>query len=411
MSDILMLIPYGKLFPPQNGGALRCFYLLRELATYYRVHCILLQHPSELTAPIDEYHFPENVIVYSPAKTPPPKTIFNYLPKRLNQALHYRWLRRQWHGSASSLLLDTHHLLSDIFKHYYVEAVIYEHLPAMATAPYIRRIATKNFVGILDAHNVEHVLMDQESVPALVREQTYWHESNLTQFVNAFFACSEHDRRLLEKINHNSINGFTIPNGVDTLLNKFDDTADKHNNQEILFCGSLDWPPNKEGLLWFYSTVWPLIQKEIPSTRLNIVGRRADKELIDSFQNDRTVNFIGYVSDVKPYYKQSGIAIAPLHAGSGTRLKILEAMSLGNPIVSTRLGAQGIDAADGESILYADNSEEFATAVLQLLTTPALFDRIRHTARSLVTDKYDWQVIGKQASDALDHILNLPTKQ
>jgi polysaccharide biosynthesis protein PslH len=406
MAEILMIIPYGKLFPPKNGGALRCFYLLKEIAKYHTVHCVLFQPPSELSQSTDGFVFPDSVVVYSVAEFPPPTTFFSYLPKRIGIFLQYRWLRRSWWGPASDILLRTHHLISFILGRHSIKVVIYEHLAAMMAAPYVNRIARGSIVGILDAHNVEHILARQViEKQRRIEASLYWYESHLTQFVDGFFACSDDDRNLLERINGKSNFGFTIPNGIDTEINPFDNSLRKNNARDIIFCGSLDWLPNKEGLLWFYTDVWPLIQKVRPEISLVVVGRGADDKFTEIFRQDSSVNFVGAVPDVKPYYKQAGIAVVPLHSGSGTRLKILEAMSLGNPVVSTRLGAQGIDAIDGEHLSLADEPGEFAQAILNLLTDQLRFEQIRYAARNFVVQNYDWQVIGQRMNSMINSLL------
>jgi len=188
--------------------------------------------------------------------------------------------------------------------------------------------------------------------------------------------------------------GFTIPNGVDTDAKPFDYNPLKHSKKEILFCGSLDYYPNEEGLIWFYEHVFPLIKKAIPEAVLTLVGASAKNERNQKLWDDHSVHAYGSVADLQPFYYAGGVCIAPLLSGSGTRLKILEAMSFGNPVVSTSVGAKGIEAEDGIHILIATDSKDFANQVLALMKNKALFDKTRQNARQLVSSVYDWKVIG-----------------
>jgi glycosyltransferase involved in cell wall biosynthesis len=134
---------------------------------------------------------------------------------------------------------------------------------------------------------------------------------------------------------------------------------------------------------------------------LNIVGR-GDKGPYSELINDSTTNFIGEVEDVTPWYRKCNVAIAPLLQGSGTRLKILEAMSLGNPMVSTAIGAEGIECIPERDILIADEPADFADKIISLVSDPGKSTLISDNARKLVEDKYSWNVIGSSLKNFLE---------
>src|SRR6185437_13646677 len=168
-------------------------------------------------------------------------------------------------------------------------------------------------------------------------------------------------------------------------------SKDQLNN--IIFCGSLDYEPNKDGLLWFYKNVWPLVIGHLPGRMLYVVGR-GNSESYRELLKDATVNFIGEVPEVTPFYRECNVAIAPLLQGSGTRLKILEAMSLGNPVVTTSKGIEGIEAKANEDIAVSDDARGFADAVIHLSTDTGFSKYISNNARRLVENKYSWDFIG-----------------
>ncbi|HEV2714426.1 MAG TPA: glycosyltransferase family 4 protein, partial [Terriglobales bacterium] len=123
-----------------------------------------------------------------------------------------------------------------------------------------------------------------------------------------------------------------------------------------------------------------------------------------ALRQDPFVDFIGEVDEVPPHYYQTSLSVVPLLEGSGTRVKILEAMSLGSPVVSTRIGAEGIEAERGLEILLADEPREFAAAVSRLLAEPQLFENLRRAARRLVEQKYDWRMIGREINRQVEQL-------
>jgi glycosyltransferase involved in cell wall biosynthesis len=406
MAGILTIIPYAPL-PLRGGGALRSFHLLRQLARFHEVHAIIFQREAELRAGMDGYRVPDAVHIYSPLDRPPPPTLFDRLPRRLAPALHYRWLRRSWRGPAEGTLLRCHHLLSEILTSQTIDAVHFEHLSTMMAAPLVRRLSPKTF-RILDAHNVDHLLgprmaavagAAQSSSNQRSQRQIEWHEKHLARSVHAVWACSEEDRAVFAAFNRIPIE--VVPNGVDLSSRPFDERPDKAAASEVLFVGSLNYPPNLDGLRWFVDEIWPRIRAARPDTRLTVVGRGGSAEELASVRNAPGVDLIGEVADVAPYYRRAGVFVCPLREGSGTRLKILESMAFGNPVVSTRIGAEGIQAEPGRDLLIADVPQHFADAVVDLITNPARFDSIRHHGRALVEGRYDWDLIGDRAAESI----------
>ena len=376
--------------------------------------CNCLATKRELRQPQDGSQFPESVKVYGPVQTPPPQTFFDRLPRRLGIAFHYRWLQRSWRGPANSILLETYHLVEQVLTQHDIDVSIFEHLTSAYAGSLVKRHSSQT-IRILDAHNVDHKLISQNNSRGTDRtlvssskfySQVLWDESHLSQLVDAFFACSKHDQEVLESLNKPRIKGYVVSNGVDSETRPFDNTPNKSESKQILFCGSLDYPANRDGLLWFHQETWPLILKRQPSARLVIIGRGALRERFETLCADPTVEFGGTVDDVVPYYRRTGVVVVPLRKGSGTRLKILEAMSMGNPVVSTQIGVQGIEAVDGEHLLVADEPTQFAEAVDKLLVNAELFEKMRHAARRLVEARYDWHVIGDTMNQAIENLLN-----
>jgi glycosyltransferase involved in cell wall biosynthesis len=160
----------------------------------------------------------------------------------------------------------------------------------------------------------------------------------------------------------------------------------------ILFTGKMDYRPNIDAVLWFVRHVWPLILQRIPAARFYIVGKHPAPQ-IARLTTEPRVTVTGYVPEVLPYFGGSDVCVVPLRVGGGTRLKVLEAMAAGVPLVSTSLGAEGIGLVAGEHALIADSPQPFADAVLHLLGHPALAGAMAASARKFVWARYDWKEI------------------
>jgi glycosyltransferase involved in cell wall biosynthesis len=267
---------------------------------------------------------------------------------------------------------------------------------------------------IYDAHNVDSNLWRQLANAQNNTEYNGYsktalkNEKQLYKMVNAVFCCSEPDQQIFINLNKGLVCSCIIPNGVDTVEKRFDPNPDKYLSLEILFCGGLDYYPNEEGIRWFYDKVFPLVQSSIPGVRLTLVGKSPLILGGGSIEQDPSVEIVGMVTDVQPFYKRASVCIAPLLSGSGTRLKILEAMSMGNPVVATSIGSEGISYTDGKNILIADSPEIFAFQILKLLSDKALFEHLRFEARQMVNERYEWSNIGLQVNEAIENLLKVP---
>jgi len=191
-----------------------------------------------------------------------------------------------------------------------------------------------------------------------------------------------------------------VPNGVD--VRAFPALAsDPDGPPTLLFTGTLDYPPNTEGLLWFAHQVWPLLRERRPALRLLVVGRSPPEPVL-ALGRLPGVQVVGPVPEMVPWYGRATAVIVPLRSGGGTRLKLLEALAGGRAVVSTTAGAEGIDVADERDVLLVpDDPGRFAAATLRLLEDPALRARLAERGRALVQERYDWPALGELLEAAL----------
>jgi glycosyltransferase involved in cell wall biosynthesis len=261
---------------------------------------------------------------------------------------------------------------------------------------------------LLDAHNVDHLLFAEQNDLGLKKIKNEFNqlkkiESQLSNIVHGIITCSAIDFNIFHHLNSSSLKGIVVPNGVDINRNTFQVFKD-NNTPRLLFCGSLDYGPNKEGIIWFANEVWPLVLKQFKNATLTIIGRNPSRDTISFFSGIQGINFIGPVKDVRLFYKECTISIVPIFTGSGTRLKILEAMALGIPVVSTSKGAEGIDIEDGKNIVIADNKTVMYKSICYLLFNSTFYYTIRKEARLLVEENYSWTKNGILLNNYINEI-------
>ncbi len=162
----------------------------------------------------------------------------------------------------------------------------------------------------------------------------------------------------------------------------------------ILTLGTLHYAPNAEGIRWFLREVFPRIRAALPEARLTIVGRNPPRDFVRQAQAEpQALQVTGYVDDLAPYWEAASLVVVPVLSGSGMRVRILEALSRAVPLVTTRVGLEGIDAQDGEHLLVADEPADFAAAVIRLLGDPALQAQLAANGRRLAVERYDWHAV------------------
>lgn len=158
----------------------------------------------------------------------------------------------------------------------------------------------------------------------------------------------------------------------------------------ITHVGTMYWPPNVEGMHWFHEKVWPQVRAQVPQARLTLIGKNPPDSL-QALAAEPDVEVTGYVEDLTPYLAETAAFVVPLHAAGGMRVKIVDAWCWGLPVVSTPIGAEGIDLRDGENLLIADTPEAFARAVVTVLQEPQVQARLRANGRRWVEERYDWR--------------------
>ncbi len=259
---------------------------------------------------------------------------------------------------------------------------------------------------ILDAHNALWVLYQRlaETLPA--RNPLKWlyardwkllkrYEGEICRQFDGVLTVSQEDTQALQQAAGEPFLHEIIPIAIDA--DQVAPVQRQPNANHILHIGTMFWPPNIDGVLWFLNDVFPLLQQARPEVQCDLVGSRPPAEI--RAWHGKNVDVTGYVADPTPYLEQAGAMIVPLRAGGGMRVKILNALSQKIPLVSTTIGAEGIAIQDGVHALIADTPEAFAAAVLRLLDDPALGAQLGHNGRQLILEKYDYRIACAPVND------------
>ncbi|HUM09612.1 MAG TPA: glycosyltransferase family 4 protein [Myxococcaceae bacterium] len=250
---------------------------------------------------------------------------------------------------------------------------------------------------VVDSHEIAHEMVRQfaagrgslgRTVYASLNWRKLRHEELAAyRSADGVAVCSEADRqRVLRDVP--SARTVVVPNAADVDHYRPRSGDPSPDGRTVLFFGLLSTLPNIDGIRWFVREVWPRITAVRPDARLEILGKGAPRE-VEALAAPG-IEVAGFVEDLRPHLAAAAAVVVPLRLGGGTRLKIVEAMAMARPIVSTRLGAEGIEAEPGRELLLADEPEAFAAAVLQLLQDPASGARLGSAARRLSEERYSW---------------------
>jgi glycosyltransferase involved in cell wall biosynthesis len=266
---------------------------------------------------------------------------------------------------------------------------------------------------ILNCHNVEHVVLERyvalERNPVKrlyawreISKLRNWEEATCRQAAIAM-ACSEHDQELLSSLCP-GLRVTVVPNVVD--VDRYAPQRE-NNSSTILFQGAMDWFPNRDAVTFFVARILPALKQNVPHIRFVVAGRNPPPTFVSTFADVSGIEFTGNVPDMRAEIAKAAVCIVPLRIGSGTRLKILEAAAMAKPIVSTRVGAEGLDFADGEEIVLADEPSEFTRAILDLLADPLRRRAMGLAARRRVEIQYSLPALRSALGQAL---AQLPAK-
>jgi len=394
---ILALTPYAP-WPPYGGGTMRIYQLLRGIALTHGVTCLTFVANITDQAAVQSQLAPVTVIgVAGPA----PRNLRQRAVQTLTNPLPDMALR--------NLDVNYRQQLDVLLQQRYFDVVV---AFSIEMAPYLDVVKAYGIPTLFDEFNAEYIIQ-QRAAMTDAANPLRWHgalysliqwqklkyfEKNMLATVNTVTAVSTGDAQTLSQLVP-TVAPFVVPNGVDTsYFDRRRVVPHPFVRPTLVFSGTLDYRPNIDALRWFVAQVLPLVRQTIPDVVLVAVGRRPTPVLV-ALQAAGELSLTGEVPDTRAYLCGAHVYVVPMRIGGGVRLKVLEAMALAVPIVSTRLGVDGIDGLNETLCSVADTPQAMAAAIVATLATPPA----TKPARDFVVANYDWRVIVPRFLAALAH--------
>lgn len=406
--NILMLCPYPP-FPPHGGGTMRIYQLIRGLAAHHSLTCLSFVPDPAAEAALAPLRAICRVVT---VVGPPPRSILQRAWTTISSGLPDMALRNLAPAYTAALRELLAQQQFDIIQAESIEMAGYLQLAKSLVSP------QKSPLLVLDQFNAEYLLQKRaalNSLAAVARSRApkaiarnlagglyslvQWaklaaYERRVMRQGDAVVAVSEDDARILAKLAPKTQIG-VVPNGVDTAEFRREQSGGlpTEAGPTVVFSGTLDFRPNIDAVSWFAAEAWPLVLAACPQARFVVVGRRPAPALQQLAQAG-LLTLTGEVPDARPYMAKATVYVVPMRIGGGVRLKLLEALSLEAPIVSTSMGAEGVAGlASGVHCLLADSPADVAAAIVRLIRTPELGRQLGTAGRELVCQSYDWSTI------------------
>ena len=386
--NILVMTPYVP-YPPNFGGSVRIYHLIRQLSRCHAVH--LLTYREETGA-----GDPKGLEPFCKTITAVPRVVGDKRRQQLRSLFSPRSFQLRFHTNAGMQAA--------------IDRVVAEQKIDVILVEFSQMTGFRFPAGVpvvLDEHNVEFDLLDRMAARESGAFRKTFNRIEAVKFRREEIAAarraavtlvtSDRDGDLLRQ--HDAgIRTVTITNGVD--CDSFTRPEGPRKPDTAVFVGATHYFPNEDGVLFFLRDIIGLIRAVRPGFHFTVVGGRPPPAIVA--YKSANVAVTGYVDDVRPFMWESSVFAVPLRMGGGTRFKIVEAFAAGVPVVSTRLGAEGIPVGHGRELLLADGPIEFGAAVLRVLSEPALAESLAHAGLEFVRKNFDWSVIGDKLNAALE---------
>jgi glycosyltransferase involved in cell wall biosynthesis len=227
------------------------------------------------------------------------------------------------------------------------------------------------------------------------------YERAMCRRFDANVTMSDDDGRLLHAIAPDAT-FTTVANGVDI---GYFTPAPATSDRSIVFAGRLDQYSNRDGILYFMNEAWPALSREFPDATIDILGHNPPEELRQIAARTPQVTVTGFVDDIRPYFQRATAAICPVRDGGGTRIKVLDALAQGKPLVSTSIGCEGIAVVPERDVLVADSAADFVRQLARVFRDPALRQRLAENGRRVTEERYSWDALAAQLVDIYERVV------
>lgn len=382
-------------YPPDNGARIRVLNLLRQLAVEHSVDLV-----SFASEPVHESSLAALQTICQRVE------MFAYRPFRPNNIR----TAASFFSSRPRSVIDTYSpemaaAVRRLHAQQPYDVVIASEFDMAPYAQILPETVVKIWEEIELALIYENYCRQSQLLRRIRHGLTWWKTANYTKkTLRSFHACSvvtEEESRIIGPLRPVGCPIEVIPNGVD--VNAYAGDFGPPRSDSLVYPGALTYQANFDAMLYFIGEILPRIQAQRPHVTLTITGRTDGVALARLPKND-AVLFTGYLADVRPTVAQSWACIVPLRVGGGSRLKILEALALGTPVISTSKGAEGLSLTPNEDLLIGDGPDDFAAATLRVLDDADLRASLSRQGKETVTARYDWQGIGQKLRSFVDAV-------
>ncbi len=377
---VLFVCPFFP-WPLNSGGKIRTFHLIRALSRTHEIHLRALVEPG--VGREGQRLLANSCADIKLFERSPPGPVMRWSRPKLERWFHSPSLREALAQDLARGEFDLVHL---------DELLLVRTLPAAPGVPVVQH-----------HHKLDTVLYRSLS-GGLHRQFDLWKlrrlESESARRFRSHLVCGEHDAEILRK-RYGELDFCVAPSGFDPEYFKPSDPPALRTRNRILFLGTLSYGPNVDAIERFMR-VFPKLREAHPSVVFDIVGGDANRAI--HALHGHEVNVIGSVRDVRPYLEGAALLVVPLRIGGGTRLKIVEALAMGCPVVSTRIGAEGLDLDDREHLRLVDGDAELVESILELLGDPEAAVAMAERGRERVREAYTWEVLAQGVGEFWERV-------
>lgn len=401
----ILWISHFLPFPAKGGAQIRSFNLIKELSQYHDVSLFCLVYEDVVTNYFDSL---EAALSISENEFRKYCTDLILIPIERSQSKKIAFLKsilsRDSYSVSRLNVAFIKQRLKEFIGSKQFDSIHFDTLSLCSLMGLFPRESI-----VLNHHNIESLMMyrrAKEQKNILMKAICYldaWKISNLERnacaAITTHIVCSDLDGVRLKDL-YPSINTTTIPNGIDCSSV----IKDRHSDgKTLLFIGGLDWYPNTDAVRFLLSKVWPIINEKNVNLKLDIIGKNPPSDVRELASQFNNVKLHGFVEDITPYYENAWLYICPIKDGGGTKLKVLDALANGVPLIAHPVAMEGIDAISGVHYFQASTAQDFVDLIVDMYSkSPDVLHEVGLNGKELIFSKYDYHRIGKKMAKIYD---------
>ena len=382
-------------FPPDNGSKLRIFNLIKLTASQHEVELIsFTSEPitKQRLEGITPYCKKVQTVIYQAFKPTSLRSLVGFFSKQ------------------PRYLFDTYRVDFKNYVNQFVKQKSYDLIVSsqIDMMPYMELIkGVKKLYDEIELTMFSDARFSENTAWRKLRAKLTWlklahYIDGVLKQADGFSVVSDQEMEIVHSISKSTSRGEVIPNGID--LETYQGDWGEPQQDTLIYAGALTYDVNLEAMKYFISEIFPLIKQKRSAVKLYITGKIND-HLRAQLPEDPNVEFTGYLNDIRPRIARSWLSVIPLKTGGGTRLKILESLALGTPVVSTRKGAEGLALISERDLIIRDDPAEFASAVIGILENRDLRMQLGNAGKNSVSNLYNWKIIGERLLLFMDRIV------